>query len=140
MLGYGVTNVSGRYPEGGKTVKEWSFFVVNLKDDPKFVDEIIKLGEFFEQDSVLIIPKGAIANKATAYLYGTNHCPNSWLGWHNTNPFERGKLGYSSPIYSTHVNGRPFIFEDNEMVEFVKPQTAFGVWMRYVSAKKEGLV
>lgn len=140
ILGYGVTDVSGRYPEGGKVVKEWSFFVVNLQDDPKFFDEIIKLGIKFDQDSVLIVPKGAIQNKAEAYLYGTNHCENSWLGWQNKNPFEKGKVGYASPIYTTYVGGRPFIFEDVEYTELDPPISGFGFWSRYSIAKKAGLV
>jgi hypothetical protein len=48
--GYGVTDVDGTYVEdfgtdAAKEVKEDSFFVVNLKDDPNFKDTITGLGE-----------------------------------------------------------------------------------------------
>ena len=59
--GYGVTKAKGSYIEDFETpaameVSEDSFFVVNLKNDPSFVDTITTLGEKYCQDSVLIIP------------------------------------------------------------------------------------
>jgi len=71
--GYGVTSVNGTYienylKENSVVVKEHSFFVVNLEDDPNFKKNIIKLGKYFCQDSVLFMDKGDVNN----YLYGTN--------------------------------------------------------------------
>ena len=71
--GYGITSVMGSYIEGFKTkaakeVKEHSFFVVNLKDDEDFRDEIFKLSEFYCQDSFLFVNKGG----QEAFLVGTN--------------------------------------------------------------------
>jgi len=109
--GYGITKIIGKYPEGGSITKEVSYFVVDLDDNGNIKDDIISLGKKYSQDSVLIIPKGSIDNKATAFLYGTNNCCNNWLGMGNTKTFEKGKLGYESPIYTSFVNGRPFIFE-----------------------------
>lgn len=70
---YGVTPVKGSYIEGYNTelareVLEDSYFVVNLRDAPNFVSDIIKLGKDYNQDSVIIINKGG----QNAYLYGTN--------------------------------------------------------------------
>ena len=61
--GYGVTKVAGTYvedfgTEAAKEVKEDSFFVVNLKDDPNFKDTMASLSEHFCQDSFLYVPLG----------------------------------------------------------------------------------
>ena len=71
--GYGVTDVDGTYvedfgTEAAKEVKEDSFFVVNLKDDPKFKDVMAGLSEHFCQDSFLYVPLGG----EDSFLVGTN--------------------------------------------------------------------
>lgn len=73
VLKYGVTAIKGNYIEGFGTsnsheVFEQSYFVVNLNNDPKFFDNIIKLGEYFNQDSIMYKKKGE-----NAYLFGTNN-------------------------------------------------------------------
>ncbi len=110
--GYGITKIMGTYPEGGKTVNEVSYFIVDLKDTGKLEKDLKKLGEKYDQDSVLFIPKGAIQNESKAYLIGTNKCENNWLGYGKTEVFNKGKMGYDSPIYTSKINGRPFIFEN----------------------------
>lgn len=134
--GYGVTTLSGTYPEGGSTKKETSFFVVDLKDKGKLEADVKKLGEQFEQDSVLIIPKGAIQGEAEAFLVGTNHCDNNWLGYGKTEKFTKAKIGYDSPIYTSKVNGRPFIFESYEY-EVLDPGNGFGAWSLQLAAQKD---
>jgi len=112
-LGYGITKIIGNYPEGGKVVKEVSYFVVNLENSKNFKQDLIKLGGKYNQDSILYIPQNAIENKSDekAALYGTNDCCNNWLPKGNTEIFNKGKIGYNSPIYTSKINGRPFIFE-----------------------------
>ena len=128
--GYGVTAVKGKYPEGGKEAQEDSYFIVNLNDDKTFFKDMAKLGEMFDQDSVLMVPLGAISNTGEkAYLYGTNRCANNWLGYHKKASFEKGKLGYTSPIYTTYVNNRPFVFEEGYLVEQTLPASGMGMWM-----------
>ena len=78
--GYGVTKLYGSYPEGGKSVKETSYFVVDLNDTGKLEKDLKKLGQEFDQDSILSIPRGAIRGDAKAYLIGTNTCEYIWLG------------------------------------------------------------
>ena len=135
--GYSVTKLSGQYPEGGITKKESSFFVVDIKDSGNLEKELVKLGKEFEQDSVLFIPKGSIQNKTHAYLIGTNRCPNNWLGYGKKNAFHGGaKLGYNSPIYTSKVNGRPFIFESVEE-EILPPGNGMGWWQLYIVAAKK---
>jgi len=133
--GYGVTKLHGSYPEGGKTTKEISYFVVDLNDTGKLEKDLRKLGQNFEQDSVLFVPKGAIQNDTKAYLIGTNKYDNNWLGFGKKEIFNKGKMGYSSPIYTSKVNGRPFIFEQvGETVH--SPQTGFGCWSMNLIAEK----
>ena len=134
--GYGVTKLLGTYPEGGKTTKEISYFVVDLEDTGKLEKDLRKFGKAFEQDSILSIPKGAIKGDAKAYLIGTNSCDNNWLGFGKKEVFNRGRMGYDSPIYTSKVNGRPFIFESiGETVE--SPQTGFGHWSMHLVAEKD---
>ncbi len=119
--GYGITKIMGTYPEGGKTVNEVSYFIVDLNDTGNLEKDLKRLGEKYDQDSVLFIPKGAIQNKTKSYLIGTNKCENNWLGYNKKEVFGKGKLGYSSPIYTSKINGRPFIFES-----FTISDTIFG--------------
>ena len=135
-MGYGVTSLKGVYPEGGNTEKEESFFIVDLQDKGSLLTDVKKLGTEFDQDSVLFIPKGAVQNKAKAFLIGTNHCPNNWLGYGKTEVFKKSKMGYESPIYTSYVNGRPFIFEEIGM-EIKSPGSGMGVWAMEIAAKKD---
>jgi len=134
---YGITVLKGVYPEGGKTAKEISFFVVNQNEEKGFFDWIAMIGERFEQDSVLMVPKGAINNDAKAYLYGTNHCSNNWLGYHEKEVFSHGKLGYNSPIYTSIVNNRPFLFEDVSSSQEIMPASGFGRWHLRILAEQD---
>ena len=134
--GYGVTKLHGSYPEGGKTTKEISYFVVDLKDAGNLEKDLRRLGQDFEQDSILFIPKGAIKGDSKAYLIGTNKCDNNWLGFGRKEVFNRGRMGYDSPIYTSKVNGRPFVFES--VVETVEsPQTGFGHWAMHLIAERD---
>lgn len=70
---YGIQKIKGSYIENFNSpvaheVQEASFFVVNRMDDPNFLNNIIRYGKYFCQDSVLLKPNGE-----EAYLYGTNH-------------------------------------------------------------------
>ena len=108
-LGYGVTEVKGTYIENYLSdneieVKEDSYFVVNLKDDPDFVDNIIKMGEILCQDSVLIINKGGDDN----YLVGTNK--SDFPGHGEIVNLGKLKPGVESQ-FMTKVGGRPFTLE-----------------------------
>lgn len=137
--GYGVTAVLGKYPEGGKEAIEDSYFIVNLNRDESFFRDIAKISESFEQDSVLLVPEGAISNTGEkAYLYGTNRCANNWLGYHKKSLFEKGKLGYTSPIYTTYVNNRPFVFEEGFILkECTPPCSGMGIWMMGIVANAD---
>lgn len=135
-IGYGVTKLHGVYPEGGETKKEESFFIVDLQDAGKLEQHLKEFGDMFDQDSVLIVPKGAIKGDAKAYLLGTNKCKNNWLGYGKKEPFAKGKLGVESPIYTSKVNGRPFIFETVSN-DVLNAGNGFGVWAMHLIAEKD---
>jgi|TARA_R110001583_G_scaffold138087_4_gene289704 hypothetical protein len=134
--GYGVTKLHGSYPEGGKTAKEISYYVVDLEDKGTLEKDLRKLGQQFDQDSILFVPKGAIKGESKAQLIGTNRCENNWLGFGKKEVFNKGRMGYDSPIYTSKVNGRPFIFEDigNEVTN---PASGMGVWYMHRLAEKK---
>lgn len=112
QLGFkGSTKLVGSYPEGGKQSKEISYYVVDLDDTGTLKDILIKLGKKYDQDSILYIPKGSIKGDNKAYLIGTNNCPNNDIKVGKTMIFNKGKVGYESPFYTSYVNGRPMIFE-----------------------------
>ena len=134
--GYGVTTLHGSYPEGGKTTKEISYFVVDLHDAGSLEKDIKSLGTEFEQDSILFIPKGAIKGDTKAYLIGTNTCENNWLGLGKTEVFNKGRMGYDSPIYTSRVNGRPFIFEEVGK-EVSSPASGMGMWAMHLVSEKD---
>lgn len=136
MRGYSVTSLKGYYPEGGKDSKEESFFVVDINDTGELFEDLKKLGTEFEQDSILLIPKGSIKGEDKAYLIGTNHCENNWIKYGQKEFFNKGKVGYSSPIYTSYINGRPFIFEEYNM-EIGSPGNGMGWWALEIMAKKD---
>ena len=133
--GYGVTTLHGRYPEGGRITTEESYFVVDLDDTGTLETELRALGVQFDQDSVLIIPKGAVGGQAKAFLLGTNRCPGNWIGFGTKEFFNQGKFGYGSKIYTSYVNGRPFIFEEVGD-EVPSPGSGFGWWSLHLAASK----
>ena len=111
--GYGIKNVQGSYIENFKNpekvpreVKENSFFVTNLKEDPEFFEQIINLGKRYCQDSVILIPKGE-----EAYIYGTNNSQYPGLDQKETlGKFMGGEVGQ----FMSRVGGRPFVMREDE--------------------------
>jgi hypothetical protein len=115
-LGYCFTKVMGKYPEGGKIVNEDSFFVVDCKNSGNLKKDLIKLGIKYKQDSVLILPKGAMnpTNHIKGYLVGTNKCCNSFPGFKKTYTFKSSKLGDDKNDFVTYINGRPYYLSDTK--------------------------
>lgn len=113
FLGYGVTEVKGTYienymEENAVEVKEDSFFVVNIKDDNSFIDNIVRLGELFCQDSVMIFDFG------DNYLYGTNNSQFPGLG----NKISLGKFRPAiEGEFMTKISKRPFTVENYDSLQ-----------------------
>jgi hypothetical protein len=138
-LGYNITKIIGNYPEGGKQVKEISYFIVDVNDKGKLKKDLISLGKEFEQDSILFVPKGAIDNsgKEKAYLYRTNNYKGNWMFDNGVQKelFSKGKIGFTSPIYTSYIHGRPFIFE-NCTLEEIEFGSGFGAMYVHKISKK----
>ena len=114
--GYGVTRILGSYIENFETPKaievaEESFFVSNRKDDPDFVLEIARLGEDFNQDSVLIVDKGA----QDAYLLGTSP-EGEFPQYGKKESLGALKMGGEAEFMS-RVGGRPYTFSPKDLNE-----------------------
>lgn len=119
-LGYGVTSIKGSYIENynspnAREVGENSFIVIDIQDKGTLRDDLLRLGEEFEQDSIIYGPAGGIGS-----LIGTNHCEGGYPGYHNEAPQGMAIFGKSGEFMS-RVKGRPFVF-----AESTEP-TAYGV-------------
>jgi len=107
---FGVTAVKGAYIEDYGTedaveVSEESLFVVDLKDTGDLKSEILKLGNKYDQDSVLYVPKGG----TEGLLIGTND--SGYPGMNKVIKFANPVFGKTG-MFNTKVNGRPFIFKE----------------------------
>lgn len=69
-LGYGVTKIKGVYPEGMTSESsEESYLVVNRNDDADFLNNLLRIAEYYNQDSIYYKEKGA----TEGHLIGTNN-------------------------------------------------------------------
>ena len=109
--GYGVTKIDGSYIENFETpeaieVSEQSLFISNRGGDADFINDIARLGEEYEQDSVLIIPEGG----QDAYLLGTRQ-GNDFPPYGQQITLGNVKMGGEAEFMS-RVKGRPFVFDE----------------------------
>lgn len=109
--GLSYTQVQGNYVEVDKdgketVVKELSFFVQNTNlTDAEFDKFIFRLGYKYEQDSVLIIPKGGKG----AYLWGTSkNC--DWIDFNQKINVGDATFGNIKTQFYSKIGGRAFEF------------------------------
>jgi len=115
-MGYGLAKFDGVHIENysssnARKIKCESFIVIDIKDVGKLKHDLIKLGTYFDQDSITFSkPNGEY------YLISTNACPDGYpgIGFVGKSiklrePFF-GRSGKSGGLYST-VIGRPFVIE-----------------------------
>lgn len=110
-LGYGVTAIDGVYIENygssdAREVNEDSFIVIDLKDKGSLKNDLIKLGEQYEQDSITFS-----SASGEYYLIGTNKCPNGYPGYKKENKLGKPMFGEKGEFHSK-INGRPFVFKE----------------------------
>jgi hypothetical protein len=122
--GYSVTSVSGNYIENfgsddAREVGEPSFFVVDINDTGNLERDLVRLGVKYDQDSVLIVPKGG----KDAYLRGTTRRSNGPLGFNQTMVVGKGTYGKVAGQFLSRIRGREFAFE-----EVRPPLTRNGKW------------
>lgn len=122
--GYSVTQVKGSYIENfgskdQKEVGEVSFFVADHKKSGTLEQDLKRLGEKFDQDSILFVP-----NKKDAKLIGTSKRENSYPGYGKTETIGKAKFGKSIGQFFSRVGGRVFTFESVE--ECIQPDHIAG--------------
>lgn len=110
--GYSVTAVSGNYienfgSENQREVKEPSFFVVDIKDSGNLERDLVALGRRFDQDSVLIVPKGGEG----AYLFGTSQRSDAYPNYNTKELVGNSRFGKVAGQYLSRIRGRQFAFE-----------------------------
>jgi hypothetical protein len=152
--GYSMTSILGTYIEnfrdeekkeeilaknaGGdpynpkeRHVHERSFLVVNDKvegdDGGALANDLFKMGEAFDQDSVMIIPVGG----KNAYLWGTSNREESYPGYNVKTEVGKGRYGKSSGAFLSKIRGREFAFE-----AISEPKTINGKWAMSVILKE----
>lgn len=110
-LKYGVTTVKGIYPEGmNNELSEESFFVVNRFNDPNFLNNLLSLAEYFNQDSIYYKPK----DKTYGYLIGTNDA--TYPGYHKKGDESKLKPGSASNFMS-RIGNKAFSFIPNNALK-----------------------
>ena len=110
-LKYGVTTVKGVYPEEmNNESSEESFFVVNIFNDPNFLNNLLSLAEYFNQDSIYYKPK----DKTYGYLIGTNGA--TYPGYHKKGDESKLKPGSASNFMS-RIGNKAFSFIPNNALK-----------------------
>ena len=132
--GYGVTSVDGSYIEdfGGdkpREVSEPSFFVVDLEDKGTLEKDLIKLGQRYDQDSVLVVPQGG----KDASLVGTSKREDAFPSYGKSFKVGSGKYGKVAGEFLSRIRGREFTFEGFEL-----PQTYNERWVDSILYKQSG--
>jgi hypothetical protein len=107
--GYSVTSIRGSYIENYGTgdeheVGESSFLVVDIQDKGNLRSVLCRLGEEFDQDSVIFGKAGG-----DGVLIGTNHCPDGYPGYGIEN-VQGGAIFGREGEFMSRVGGRPFVF------------------------------
>jgi hypothetical protein len=110
--GYSVTAVKGSYienfgSENQREVSEPSFFVSDHQGIGNLEQTLTALGRMFDQDSVLIVPKGG----KDAYLIGTSQRPDAWPSYGKREIVGSSKFGKVAGQFLSRVKNREFAFE-----------------------------
>ena len=116
-LGYTHFMVDGSWVDNFGTSnasesKELTYFVVNSNFDKDFVEKMKKLGEKFDQDAIMIYPKGK-----KPYLIGTSKRKDSWPGYGKIVQQNKVEFGKEAQAM-TRVNGRPYHASTNSYFNY----------------------
>ena len=110
-LKYGVTTVKRVYSEGmNNESSEESFFVVNRFNDPNFLNNLLSLAEYFNQDSIYYKPK----DKTYGYLIGTNGA--TYPGYHKKGDESKLKP-CSASNFMSRIGNKAFSFIPNNALK-----------------------
>ena len=134
--GFSVTKVIGSYIENTGTdneveTNEESLFICNDKIDGddfgELEKDLRKLGELYNQDSVLIVPVGG----RKAYLVGTTHRDGVTPAYGEHEIMGDGRYGKVSGPFRSKIRGLEFAFETIQT-----PKTMNGKWGNYIVANE----
>ena len=104
QLGYGIIKLKGVYPEGmTDETSEESYLVVNRNDDEDFLSNLLRISEYYNQDSIYYKEKG----KTKGNLIGTNNC--GWPEYHKKGDDSELKIGTASN-YMSRMGNKAFAF------------------------------
>lgn len=134
---YDVTAVRGTYIENygkkdAKEVGENVFFVVDAHGTGRLLKDLRRLGERFDQDSILFVPQGA----EEGFLWGTNK--GGWPGYGQKVKLSHPVFGRSGE-FMTRVRGRPFVLESTIVEQWNKDYSRgfMGEWARSAIIQKD---
>jgi len=125
---YAVIIIRGAYVENCGTQNEFEvkgdlFFAVDVDDTGQIEDDLRHLGEKWNQDSILFVPKGG----KQGTLWGTSPSPID----KDANPPYGGRIILDKPVLDDEGNltkrckGRPFVFESVEIEYKKRPRMGF---------------
>lgn len=134
--GYSVTSVDGSYIEqfgttSAKEVSEPSFVVVDKNDTGLLHQDLIILGQMYDQDSVLLIPKGG----ENAFLHGTSKRADSFPGFGINRRVGSGKYGKVSGEFFSRIRGREFAFEEVNLPDTINGIRGWKIFEREMEEK-----
>ena len=107
-----MTSIKGSYIENygkatAREVGENSFFVADMQDKGRLKNDVLALGEEFDQDSIIFGNKGK-----SGALFGTNKCPEGYPGY-GKKLVQGGAIFGKEGEFMSRVNGRPFVFSES---------------------------
>lgn len=138
--GFSVTAVKGSYlenfgSENQREVSEPSFFVSDHKDTGNLEKTLIALGRMFDQDSVLIVPKGGV----DAYLIGTSHRDDAWPSYGKREVVGSSKFGKVAGQFLSRVKNRQFAFESVEFPDTINGKRGWHILTESVQKEIDNL-
>lgn len=131
LLGYGVTKIKCVNLDGmtDETSAE-SYLVVNRCNDENFLNQLLRIAEYYNQDSIYYKEKG----KMEGSLIGTNNC--GWPEYHQKGEDRELKTGTSSNDMS-RLGNRAFSFVEDakEEIREKKMMEALDFWRNMTVGK-----
>lgn len=132
LLGYGVTKIKCVNLEGmTDEASDERYLVVNRRGDENFLNQLLRIAEYYNQDSVYYKEKG----KMEGVLIGTNNC--GWPGYHQKGEGRELKTGSSSNDMS-RLGNRAFSFVENDAEEEIREKNlmeALDFWRNMTEGK-----
>lgn len=133
--GYAITSVKGSYIENfgssdAKEVGEESYFVIDRQDNGDLKTTLERLGNEFDQDSILWVAKGT-----KGQLIGTSRRENAFPPYKQTMDFSKSEFGRVAGAFFSRVKGRQFTFAED--ISYASSITNFSPVTGYEFDEKE---